>query len=279
VDAAVAPWLWPPVFGRPGVSPGRGPDRRQRRQWRSDSRDLPACLRRVNLRRTAALALGQPGLARLPEAGQPQADGGAGAWTAGTAVLPYDDGHGRPGVLAWPRSTVRPDRVAWNKPLHGFRVSRRKLPHWQEVGRLYFVTFRTAGLELPAAARDIVLRACLNLHGTMIDLYGVVVMPDHVHLLLQPLPVKQDVGNPLDPAVHDLGRVAHAIKSFSAHEINHTLGRRGKLWRPERFDRIVRDEGEYREKLQYMLNNPVKKGLVADPYAYLWLAFPEAPSR
>jgi REP element-mobilizing transposase RayT len=170
-------------------------------------------------------------------------------------------------------------RTIWNKPLEGFRISRRKLPHWQEVGRLYFVTFRTAGFELPAVARDTVFQVCLGLHGTMIDLHGIVVMPDHVHLVLQSLPVKQDSGNQLQPAVYDLGRIAHAIKSFSAHEINRKLGRKGKLWQPERFDRIVRDEREYREKLQYMLNNPVKKGIVADPYAYSWLAFPEAPPR
>ena len=169
-------------------------------------------------------------------------------------------------------------RSAWTAPVEGFHKSRRRLPHWKQAGSLYFVTFRTAGLRLSDVARDIVLSACLNSHGRTIDLHAVVVMPDHVHLILQPLIVaKGTSGSAPDAPVYDLGRIAHSIKSFSAHEINRRLGRKGKVWQSERWDRIVRDEKEYREKLEYMLNNPVKNGLVADPYAYPWSAFPEPP--
>jgi len=100
-------------------------------------------------------------------------------------------------------------------------------------------------------------------------------MPDHVHLLLRPLSTAATDESVVDPPVHDLGRIAHTVKSVSSHEINRRLGRKGTVWQSERFDRIVRDENEYREKVQYMLNNPVKQGLVTDPYEYPWLVFPE----
>jgi len=41
----------------------------------------------------------------------------------------------------------------------------------------------------------------------------------------------------------------------------------------ESWDRIVRDQTELNEKLSYMLNNPVKKGLTEDPMEVRWMVF------
>ena len=40
------------------------------------------------------------------------------------------------------------------------------------------------------------------------------------------------------------------------------------LWQDESWDRIVRDQAELEEKLNYMVENPVKKELVADGWDY-----------
>jgi len=98
-----------------------------------------------------------------------------------------------------------------------------------------------------------------------IELSAFVIMPDHVHALAQPLPLPQSAG------VFDLAEIIHSVKSFSGHQINRRRGRRGSLWQDERYDRIVRDEAEFLEKWQYIMNNPVKRDLVQRWEDYPWL--------
>ena len=51
-------------------------------------------------------------------------------------------------------------------------------------------------------------------------------------------------------------------RASALHQINRHRGSRGSIWQDERYDRIVRDEAEFLEKWQYIMNNPVKKELV-----------------
>ena len=76
-------------------------------------------------------------------------------------------------------------------------------------------------------------------------------LPDHVHVLAQPLP-KQEGG------VFNLTEILHSVKSFSSQKINQQRGEQGSLWQTESYDRIVRDEAEFLEKWQYIRNNPIK---------------------
>ena len=96
------------------------------------------------------------------------------------------------------------------------------------------------------------------------QLYACVVMPDHVHLIIQPL--KKAEG-----AVYSIAEILHSIKSYSANQINKLLGRRGSVWLDENFDRIIRDEDEFLEKMSYIVNNPAKTGLIENPEDYEWL--------
>jgi hypothetical protein len=70
------------------------------------------------------------------------------------------------------------------------------------------------------------------------------------------------------------GRHHARIKGTSARSINNLLGTAGALWQEESFDRIVRDQNEYDEKLQYMWNNPVKAGLVKVSHEYQYFLYP-----
>ena len=89
-------------------------------------------------------------------------------------------------------------------------------------------------------------------------------MPDHVHLLLQPMPGVS------------LSRIMKGIKGVSSKRLNDLRGTRGPLWQDESWDRIVRDEEEFIEKLNYMLNNPMKSGLCDDGWTYEgWYFNPE----
>lgn len=52
---------------------------------------------------------------------------------------------------------------------------------------IYLVTFCTwERLELNLAARQVVMDACQYFHGERYAIFAGVVMPDHVHLLIQP---------------------------------------------------------------------------------------------
>lgn len=56
--------------------------------------------------------------------------------------------------------------------------------------------------------------------------------------------------------------ILHSIKSYSALECNKILGRSGKLWQSESSDRVIRNQDELENCMWYVLNNPVKAGLV-----------------
>ena len=134
--------------------------------------------------------------------------------------------------------------------------TRRRLPHWKLDGSTYFVTFRLAGGELSEAERILILDHVKSGNGKFYLLIAAVVMPDHVHLLIQPT---DD---------YDLSRICKGIKGVAARLLNQHRGTRGKVWQEESWDRIMRNQSELDEKLEYMLNNPVKKELVVDGWLY-----------
>lgn len=149
--------------------------------------------------------------------------------------------------------------------MQSFQISRRNLPHWQQPGAVYFITWRCQkGKVLSPEERTITLKALCHWDGKKWTLYAAVVLPDHVHVLAQPL--CQD-----DAGAYDLGEILHSIKRFSARQINQARGKQSSLWQDERFDRIVRDEAEFLEKWNYIRNNPLKQDLVSRPEDYPWL--------
>lgn len=152
-----------------------------------------------------------------------------------------------------------------NKCISGdFAVRRRRLPHWQVGGSIYFVTFRSARGPLPHIALCQVLRNIQYDNNRRYRLFCAVAMPDHVHILLQPLEFAHNQW-------YRLEQITKAIKGVSSHRINELIGTKGTVWQEESFDRIVRDEKEFIEKWNYIRNNPVKRGLVEEPEEYEFL--------
>jgi REP element-mobilizing transposase RayT len=146
---------------------------------------------------------------------------------------------------------------------------RRNLPHLQRDDKPHFLTFCTYHRWVLADwARTVTLEACLRADGRTVDLFSVVVMPDHVHLIFVP---RMDAAK---LEVFSLARITKAIKGGSAHLINQRLGRHGSVWQVESFDQVLRSSEKLDEKILYVSNNPVRMGLVADPkdYPWLWIA-------
>jgi REP element-mobilizing transposase RayT len=144
---------------------------------------------------------------------------------------------------------------------------RRQLPHLQYDDRQHFVTFCTDHRWiLPQRVRSIVLECCLHDNGKKFDLRIAVVMPDHVHMIFVPLVDREAL------EVCSLADIMDAIKGASTHKVNKALGRKGRLWQPESFDHVVRSSESLDAKIEYLLENPVRRGLVAawENYPWLW---------
>jgi putative transposase len=112
---------------------------------------------------------------------------------------------------------------------------------------------------LSPEARTIVLNALRHFHNTRYELFAACVMPDHVHMLLQPWPKENDPnGNVVFWSLSDL---LHSIKSFSAHQLNKLEQKTGGVWEKERFDPYVRSDSDLQEKFHYILRNPWDTGM------------------
>jgi REP element-mobilizing transposase RayT len=145
-------------------------------------------------------------------------------------------------------------------------IKQRDLPHWELPGSVYFVTFKTwEKLELTPAARQIVLDSCKFFHNQRYRIFVLVVMPDHVHLLIEPLPK-------LEPEFWSLGSIMHSIKSYSAKQIPKVMRHVVRVWQPERYDHIIRNQRELWNVWGYIRQNPVKAGLSDTPEecAFFW---------
>ncbi len=87
--------------------------------------------------------------------------------------------------------------------------------------------------------------ALLYDHGKRFQMLAWVVMPNHVHALIE-------VGQV------SLSRIIQNWKSIVAVQANKSLGRSGRFWQPEYWDRFMRDEEQKQKAIRYIENNPVK---------------------
>jgi putative DNA methylase len=70
-----------------------------------------------------------------------------------------------------------------------------------------------------------------------------------------------------------LANIIHSWKSYTAHEANKLLGRKGAFWMPDYFDRYIRDKEHFIATVEYILQNPVKAGLVDTAENWSWSGF------
>ena len=85
---------------------------------------------------------------------------------------------------------------------------------------------------------------------------GCVVMPEHVHLLLS------------EPHVGTLSTVLQVVKQRTARKVHDVI--RGQMWQRRFYDFNVFTQEKVTEKLVYMHENPVKRGLVLSSEDWVW---------
>jgi REP-associated tyrosine transposase len=62
----------------------------------------------------------------------------------------------------------------------------------------------------------------------------------------------------------------HSLKLYTAREANKVLQRSGTFWEHESFDHYIRNEAEWKRTVKYVLENPVKAGLVRTWQDWPW---------
>jgi putative transposase len=143
-----------------------------------------------------------------------------------------------------------------------------RLKRFHGSGQSHFITF-TCYRRLPhlqgEKAREVFVAALeqARLHYQFL-VYGFVVMPEHVHLLISE-PERATVAN----AIQSL-KISSSKQSAVDRECD---GRRASLWQRRYYDRNVRDYEEFVEKLRYIHRNPVKRGLAGKPEDWTWSSF------
>ncbi len=137
-----------------------------------------------------------------------------------------------------------------------------------DAGRVYAITKCTANRQLvlctphpaPSEAADIIFDALqFSCRNQWMAVVACVVMPDHMHLLLQ-------LGR-----AKTLSVLLHDLFGFTAWNINQALGRRGALWQAGYFDHAIRRSEDMNTQANYIVENPVRAGFVSD-----WQQWPHA---
>lgn len=99
--------------------------------------------------------------------------------------------------------------------------------------------------EIAALVRD----ALQHFDGERYSLAAWCIMPNHVHVIVQP------------KSGHDLSSILHSWKSFTASRANELLARSGEFWQAESFDHLIRDERDLGNQVNYLWRNPEAAGL------------------
>ena len=121
---------------------------------------------------------------------------------------------------------------------------RKRMERWLDAGYGSCVLGRRENAELVLAAWD-------HFDGERYDLIAGVVMPNHVHILVR-----------IYPGVR-LGDVVASWKGYTSRRfVVEGDGVAGVRWQRGYWDRFMRNEAHYRETIRYILDNPVKAGLV-----------------
>ena len=198
------------------------------------------------------------------------------------------------------------DKLRFFDPRGKIEHTANRLPHWQQTGGIFFVTFRLADsvpkhlLDRWVAERETWLRIHPTPWSQEIEReyherftgaierwldagHGACVLrrPECAAIVESVLRFFEGERCNLYASVvmpnhvhvlmrvcegFSLNGVVHSWKSFSANRINEMLGSQGHLWQRDYFDRLVRDGAHFRRCVRYLRRNPTKARLQPGEY-------------
>ena len=148
------------------------------------------------------------------------------------------------------------------------------LTRFHESGQSHFVTFccyHRRRLFTTDASRQIFESALERVRRSFrLHVYGYVVMPEHVHLLLSE-PEKDTLADALKSLKQGVSR-----RLIGDHPLKPKTGLNGAprhFWQKRYYDFNIRNYQQSVEKLRYIHRNPVKAGLCERPEDWEWSSF------
>ncbi len=159
--------------------------------------------------------------------------------------------------------------------------NRKTIRHFNEPGHAHFLTF-SCYKQLPLLSRDRTRRWLLEAIGAArvkhrFALLAYVIMPEHAHLIIRPLLPVYDIAMILKSIKQPVARKAkHFLEEHDPDWLKTLTVTRGsrsafRFWQTgPGYDRNIRDHAELLEKITYIHNNPLNRGLVASVEAWAW---------
>jgi putative transposase len=152
--------------------------------------------------------------------------------------------------------------MSWTKPYHPPRNRRLAPQLYTHANRVYFITVRAyrnqRPFEGPALNKRMIDILRNEQERLRCQVYIYCLMPDHLHFLVSPC---EDGVSVLTFTDQYKGKTTNESWQFDWE---------GKLWQPRYYDHIVRDDEDLVLIAQYILDNPMRKGLLGYGEEWPW---------
>lgn len=135
-------------------------------------------------------------------------------------------------------------------------ITKRHLPHWYSEDSTYFINFKKKEGIFNESEQEIIFKHIKDNDKKFYDLIALTVMINHVHLIIKPC------------ENYNLIRIMKGIKGVTARKINLLKKDSGSIWLDESHDRIIRNEKELQQKINYIANNAIKIHIADNLFNY-----------
>lgn len=152
--------------------------------------------------------------------------------------------------------------MPWTKPYEPASNQRLAPELYELESTIVFITIRSYRNQKPFIKHEInrmVITTLLAEQGRInCRVFTYCLMPDHIHFLISP---QVDGISVLTFTYQFKGKTTNLSWDF---------GWQGKLWQPRFYDHVVRSDENLLAIAEYILANPVRKGLAATPQDWPW---------
>jgi REP element-mobilizing transposase RayT len=192
------------------------------------------------------------------------------------------------------------EQVEDEKIIGGIQKQTERVECWRKLQKAYFEKFDALldgsatgpkWLAEPAVA-DLVCEAMHFRDSKQYDLFAYTVMPNHVHMVFSIVGRIADstkgrfhlpfwhaeesadessiVTRRIGDSPYIVTKILQDLKKYTAVHSNKVLHREGQFWQHESYDHVIRNAEELERMIWYVLDNPVKAGLVGSWEKWKW---------
>lgn len=146
-----------------------------------------------------------------------------------------------------------------------FSIWKKKLPHWRADEVTYYLTFRYRR-ELDLKEQQLLFSALLSTDQKKWDLLLLATFPECTEMIVQVSNYEKEGQEP------ELSKIIEPIKAKVARKIMSLTEERYSPFYLESYDRIIRDESEYIERIQKILSSTqIFITSLVQEYPFLWI--------